>query len=283
MTDYGHDLRFGAFVTPQADRPGDVVALARVAERAGLDLVTFQDHPYLSKFLDTWTLVAWVAAQTERVLVAPNVLNLPLRPPAVVARAAASLDRLSGGRVELGLGAGNRWDAIEAMGGPRRSPGESVDALAEAIDVIRAIWDVSSGDVHVEGEHYRLGGAEPGPQPVHPIEIWLGAYKPRMLRLTGAKADGWLPSVPYLQAGDLERGNRAIDEAAAEVGRDPREIRRLLNITPDLADVDRLLPLVLEQGISTFILVGDDPQATERYGAETAPAVREAATRERSR
>jgi alkanesulfonate monooxygenase SsuD/methylene tetrahydromethanopterin reductase-like flavin-dependent oxidoreductase (luciferase family) len=283
MTDYGHDLRFGAFVTPQADRPGDVVALARVAARAGLDLVTFQDHPYLSKFLDTWTLVAWVAAQTERVLVAPNVLNLPLRPPAVVARAAASLDRLSGGRVELGLGAGNRWDAIEAMGGPRRSPGESVDALADAIDVIRAIWDVSSDDVHVEGEHYRLGGAEPGPQPAHPIEIWLGAYKPRMLRLTGAKADGWLPSVPYLQAGDLERGNRAIDEAAAEVGRDPREIRRLLNITPDLASVDRLLPLVLEQGISTFILVGDDPQATERYGAETAPAVREAVTHEQSK
>jgi alkanesulfonate monooxygenase SsuD/methylene tetrahydromethanopterin reductase-like flavin-dependent oxidoreductase (luciferase family) len=281
MTDYGHDLRFGAFVTPQADRPGDVVALARVAERAGLDLVTFQDHPYLSKFLDTWTLVAWVAAQTERVLVAPNVLNLPLRPPAVVARAAASLDRLSGGRVELGLGAGNRWDAIEAMGGPRRSPGESVDALAEAIDVIRAIWDVSSDDVHAEGGHYRLAGAEPGPQPAHPIEIWLGAYKPRMLRLTGAKADGWLPSVPYLQAGDLERGNRAIDEAAAEVGRDPREIRRLLNITPDLASVDRLLPLVLEQGISTFILVGDDPQATERYGTETAPEVREAAARER--
>jgi alkanesulfonate monooxygenase SsuD/methylene tetrahydromethanopterin reductase-like flavin-dependent oxidoreductase (luciferase family) len=283
LTDYGHDLWFGAFVTPLAERPGDVVALARLAERAGLDLVTFQDHPYLAKFLDTWTLAAWVAAQTERVLVAPNVLNLPLRPPAVTARAAASLDRLSGGRVELGLGAGNRWDAIEAMGGPRRTPGESVEALGEAIDVLRAMWDVSAGEVEMEGEHYRLGGAEAGPEPAHRIEIWLGAYKPRMLRLTGAKADGWLPSAPYLQAGDLDRGNLAIDEAAAEAGREPREIRRLLNITPDLATADSLVPLALESGISTFVLVGDDAGEIERFAAETAPAVREAVAAERGK
>jgi alkanesulfonate monooxygenase SsuD/methylene tetrahydromethanopterin reductase-like flavin-dependent oxidoreductase (luciferase family) len=283
MPDYGHDLRFGSFITPLAERPQEVVSLALLAERAGLDLVSFQDHPYLAKFLDTWTLVAWVAAQTERVRVAPNVLNLPLRPPAVVARAAASLDRLSGGRVELGLGAGSRWDAIEAMGGPRRSPGESVAALAEAIEVLRTMWDVSAGEVRVDGEHYRLGGAEPGPQPVHRIEIWLGAYRPRMLRLTGAKADGWLPSAPYLKEGGLERGNRAIDEAAAEAGRDPQAIRRLLNITPDLATVDSLVALALESGVSTFFLVGDDEEEIERFAAETAPAVREAVARERGK
>jgi alkanesulfonate monooxygenase SsuD/methylene tetrahydromethanopterin reductase-like flavin-dependent oxidoreductase (luciferase family) len=242
MGDYGHDLRFGAFVTPLSERPDEVVSLARRAEAEGLDLVTFQDHPYLPKFLDTWTLMAWVAARTERVRVAPNVVNLPLRQPAVLARAAASLDLLSGGRFELGLGAGNRWDAIEAMGGPRRSARESVDALAEAIGVIRAIWDVSAAEVRTGGEHYKLQGAEPGPEPAHRIEIWLGAYKPRMLRLTGAEADGWLPSAPYLQEGDLARGNRAIDEAAAEAGRKPREIRRLLNITPDLATPERLAP-----------------------------------------
>jgi alkanesulfonate monooxygenase SsuD/methylene tetrahydromethanopterin reductase-like flavin-dependent oxidoreductase (luciferase family) len=283
MPDYGHELRFGAFITPVSERPGEVVSLARRAEAAGLDLVTFQDHPYLSKFLDTWTLLTWVAAQTERVSVAPNVLHLPLRQPAVTARAAASLDRLSGGRVELGLGAGNRWDATEAMGGPRRSPGESVEALAEAIEVLRAMWDVSGSDVRIDGEHYRLGGAEPGPQPAHRIEIWLGAYKPRMLRLTGAKADGWLPSAPYLQEGDLERGNLAIDEAASEAGRDPREIRRLLNITPDLATVDRLLPLAVENGVSTFILVGDESGTIDRFGAEIAPAVRQAVARERAK
>jgi alkanesulfonate monooxygenase SsuD/methylene tetrahydromethanopterin reductase-like flavin-dependent oxidoreductase (luciferase family) len=283
MPDYGQELRFGAFVTPVSERPDEVVALARAAEAAGLDLVTFQDHPYLPKFLDTWTLLAWVAARTERVLVAPNVLNVPLRQPAVVARAAASLDRLSGGRVELGLGAGARWEQIAEMGGPRRSPGDAVDALAEAIDVIRAIWDVSADKAQAGGEHYAVDGAEPGPAPAHRIEIWLGAYKPRMLRLTGAKADGWLPSAPYLQEGDLERGNRAIDEAAAKAGRDPREIRRLLNITPDLAEVERLLELAVEDGVSTFILIGDDPSTSQEFGADVAPAVRQAVARERAK
>jgi len=113
---YGHALEFGAFVTPSAGEAEKVVELAVLADGAGLDLVSFQDHPYLSKFLDTWTLLAFVAARTTRVRLVPNVLNVPLRPPAVAARAAASLDLLSGGRVELGLGAGNRWDAIEGTG-----------------------------------------------------------------------------------------------------------------------------------------------------------------------
>ena len=128
--------------------------------------------------------------------IAPNVANLPLRPPVVLARSVASLDILSGGRVELGLGAGAFWDAIAAVGGPRLTPGQAVDALAEAIEVIRASWDVGAGRIRHEGEHYRVVGAHPGPAPAHDVEIWLGAYKPRMLALTGAKADGWLPSRP---------------------------------------------------------------------------------------
>jgi alkanesulfonate monooxygenase SsuD/methylene tetrahydromethanopterin reductase-like flavin-dependent oxidoreductase (luciferase family) len=286
MPDYGHDLAFGTFITPTNQRPQDVVALARLTERAGLDLVTFQDHPYQPAFLDTWTLLSWVAAQTERVRVSANVLNLPLRPPAVVARAAASLDLLSGGRLELGLGAGTFWDAIEAMGGPRRSPGEAVDALSEAVDVIRAIWDVSDrGGVRVDGDHYRVWGAKRGPEPAHDISIWLGAYKPRMLRLTGAKADGWLPSLPYMKDGDLARGNRTIDEAAAEARRDPHEIRRLLNVQavdgPPERWVEELLPLALEHGFSTFIVIADHPRAIDLYGSEVAPALREAVARER--
>ena len=217
MTDYGHELTFGTFVTPQNQRPQDVVALAQLTERAGLDLVTFQDHPYQPAFLDTWTLLSWVAAKTERVRLSGNVLNLPLRPPAVLARAAASLDLLSGGRFELGLGAGAFWDAIEAMGGPRRSPRETREALSEAIDVIRAIWDAAAErrGVYVDGRHYRVQGAKRGPAPAHDISIWIGALKPGMLRLIGEKADGWLPSLAYLQDGDLGRGNRIIDDAAA--------------------------------------------------------------------
>ncbi len=297
MTDYGHDLRFGTFITPQARRPDAVVALAQLTERAGLDLATFQDHPYQPAFLDTWTLLSWVAAQTRTLRVAPNVANLPLRTPAVLARSAASLDLLSGGRVELGLGAGAFWDGVAAMGGPRRTPGEAVDALGEAIDVIRAIWDTGErGGVRVEGEHYHVRGAKRGPEPAHDIGIWLGAYKPRMLRLTGRKADGWLPSLSYLDLADVPESNRTIDDAAEAAGRSPREIRRLLNIGGAFGDsgagflqgspeewVEGLLALVLEHGFSTFLLAGDDPRAIQTFGEEVAPALREAVARERAR
>ncbi|HLU72182.1 MAG TPA: LLM class flavin-dependent oxidoreductase [Nonomuraea sp.] len=284
MPDYGHELRFGSFITPQSSRPEQAVGLALLSEEAGLDLVTFQDHPYQPAFLDTWTLLSWVAARTERIHLSGDVLNLPLRPPAVLARSVASLDLLSGGRVELGLGAGGFWDAIEAMGGRRLGPGQAVDALSEAIDVIRGVWDAGeSRPLEVDGAYYPVKGAKRGPAPAHDVPIWLGAYKPRMLRLVGAKADGWLPSLGYATPEDITAGNKIIDEAAAGAGRDPREIRRLLNITADFAEsVERLLPLAVEDGVSTFILAGDDPAAIERFAREVAPALREAVAAERA-
>jgi alkanesulfonate monooxygenase SsuD/methylene tetrahydromethanopterin reductase-like flavin-dependent oxidoreductase (luciferase family) len=282
MADYGHDLVFGTFLTPQNAEPHAPVALAGLSERAGLDLVTFQDHPYQPAFLDTWTLLCYVAASTERIKISGNVINLPLRPPALLARQAASLDLMSGGRFELGLGAGAFWDAIEAMGGPRRSPAEAVAGLSEAIDIIRATWDTGRrGGIFADGAHYRIRGAKRGPEPAHDVSIWLGVLGPRMLRLTGEKADGWLPSLPYLKPGDLERGNAIIDQAAAAAGRDPREIRRLLNITPDKATVGDLLPFALRDGVSVFILASDDPRAIQAWGEEVAPALREAVARER--
>jgi alkanesulfonate monooxygenase SsuD/methylene tetrahydromethanopterin reductase-like flavin-dependent oxidoreductase (luciferase family)/FAD/FMN-containing dehydrogenase len=296
MPDYGLPLLFGTFLTPSNAHPDATVALAQLAEQSGLDLVSFQDHPYQPAFLDTWTLLSWVAARTESIHVAPNVMSLPMRPPAVTARAAASLDLLSNGRFDLGLGAGGFWDAIHAMGGRRLTPGQSVDALSEAIDVIRGIWNVDDrAPLRLDGEYYELDGAKRGPQPAHDIPIWLGAYKPRMLRLTGRKADGWLPSLPYMQPGDLAAGNAIIDEAALAAGRDPREIRRLLNIggrfTPTNGGplvgppeqwVEELLPYALDDGIATFIVMGDDPAIIQRFAAEVAPALREAVARERA-
>jgi alkanesulfonate monooxygenase SsuD/methylene tetrahydromethanopterin reductase-like flavin-dependent oxidoreductase (luciferase family) len=296
MTDYGHPLLFGSFITPAASDPDRTAGLAVLAEQAGLDLVTFQDHPYQPAFLDTWTLLSYVAARTSRVHLAPNVTNLPLRPPAVLARAVASLDLLSGGRVELGLGAGAFWDGIEAMGGQRLSPGEALRALDEAIEVIRQTWDTSQrGGVRVDGEFYPVHGAKRGPAPAHDVGIWLGAYKPRMLALTGRAADGWLPSLSYLQPGDLAAGNKIIDEAAQQAGRSPGQIRRLLNIGGRFDPVSRgplhgpaeqwaeeLADLALTDGISAFIFAGDDPDDLRRFAAEVAPAVRELVAAERA-
>lgn len=281
MTDYGHDLLFGTFPTPTNQQPQHAVDLAVRTEAAGLDLVSFQDHPYQSAFLDTWTLLSYVAARTTRIRLATNVVSLPLRPPAVLARAAASLDLLSDGRVELGLGTGAFWDGIVAMGGPRRRPGEAVQALEEAIAVIRGIWDADErAALRVDGEHYQVAGAKRGPAPAHDIGIWVGAYKPRMLRLIGRLADGWLPSEGYLSSDrDLAEGNATIDRAAEAAGRAPQAIRRLLNISGPQGDtgawVRRLTDLALEHGISTFILPGDDPRLIDRFGHDVAPAVRE--------
>ena len=184
----------GIFLVPGGDDHEATVAQAVAADQAGLDYVAVQDHPYQRRFLDTWTLLAYLAAKTERVRLVPDVLNLPLRLPSLLAKSAASLDLLSDGRVELGIGAGAFWDAVEAFGGPRRTPKQSVDALEEAIAILRAFWS-GEPSVTVEGDHYRVAGAKPGPQPSHPIGIWIGAYGPRMLRLTGRLGDGWLPSL----------------------------------------------------------------------------------------
>ena len=272
--DYGHELQFGVFVTPEAAQAGRVLELAQTAELAGLDLVTFQDHPYQARFLDTWTLLSVVAAQTSAIRVAPNVANLPLRQPVVLARSVASLDLLSGGRVELGLGAGAFWDAIAANGGPRLTPGQAVDALAEAIAIIRGIWDPETRSVTYAGEHYAVRGAKPGPAPAHPVELWLGAYKPRMLALTGAQADGWLPSESYAGVDALPAMNARIDAAARAAGRPPSAVRRLYNINPGHSP-EELVALALEHGMSTFILSADDEREIQRFASEVAPAVRE--------
>jgi alkanesulfonate monooxygenase SsuD/methylene tetrahydromethanopterin reductase-like flavin-dependent oxidoreductase (luciferase family) len=222
-------LEFGISLVPAIERLSDIRELVRVADDAGLDLVGIQDHPYQRHFFDTWSLIPTLLAETKRISFFTDVANLPLRPPAVMAKAAASLDVLSGGRFELGLGAGGIPDVIANFGGPRRTPGESVEALDEAIDVIRLLWS-GERSVSFEGKFYRLDDARPGPRPLHSISIWVGAFKPRMLRLVGRKADGWLPSLGVLNREELRSGNEQIDAAANSSGRDSGSIRRILNL-----------------------------------------------------
>jgi alkanesulfonate monooxygenase SsuD/methylene tetrahydromethanopterin reductase-like flavin-dependent oxidoreductase (luciferase family) len=274
-------VEIGVFVAPDAGDPERTVAQVVAAEDTGLDLVGIQDHPYQRAFLDTFALLAFLAARTSRIRLVPDVANLPLRLPAMLAKASASIDLLSGGRFELGLGAGALLDRAATMGVPERSRGETVEALEEAIGVIRLWW---SGEetVSFEGRHYRLDEATPGPAPAHPIGIWIGAYGPRMLRLTGRLGDGWVPSLSYLEGEDIGARHEAIDEAARRAGRDPSEIRRALNV--GIGDdwdraADRLAKLVTEQRFETLILsgAGDDPVAfVRRVGDELAPRVRQA-------
>src|SRR3954471_20360620 len=203
---------FGIFPTPNAEDRDQILEQVLTAAREGLALGGLHDHPYQRRFLDAWSLIAYLAARTERIRFFPDVANLPLRPPAMIAKAAASIDLLSGGRFELGLGAGAFWEGVGAMGGPVRSGPESVDALEEAIEVIRLMWS-GERSVSFEGRHYRLDGLHPGPAPAHAIGIWIGAYGPRMVRLVGRMADGWIPSVPRLPLEDVPPRQRAIDEA----------------------------------------------------------------------
>ncbi|TDW79349.1 LLM class flavin-dependent oxidoreductase [Kribbella sp. VKM Ac-2566] len=285
--DYGHELVFGTFLTPAVDTPDRVIALAQLTEQVGLDLVSFQDHPYQPRLMDAWTLLSVVAGRTERVKVTTNVANLPLRHPVVLARSVATLDLITGGRVELGLGAGGFLDAVAANGGPRLTTGQSIAALEEAIAIMREVWTPGGGGIRLAGKHYTLSGAKRGPAPAHDVSIWLGAYKPRMLALTGRLADGWLPSSGYAGPEQLAAMNKVIDEAAVEAGRDPAAVRRLYNISgqfvggggflqgPEELWIDQLTELTLGEGISTYILASDNPDDIRRF-AEVAAGVREA-------
>jgi alkanesulfonate monooxygenase SsuD/methylene tetrahydromethanopterin reductase-like flavin-dependent oxidoreductase (luciferase family) len=294
--DYGHGLEFGYFLVPEAGDPRGVLDTARLADRLGYDLLAVQDHPYQPAHLDSLALLGVILGETERVRVFQDVGNLPLRPPAVFAKAAATLDLLSGGRFEAGLGGGGFLDAARAMGAPALTPGESLEALEEAVAILRASWSAAPG-LRFEGRHYRLEGARPGPAPAHPIEIWLGAAKPRALALTGRVADGWAaPLMNYMPPAAAAEAQAVIDRAAREAGRDPGEIRRIYNtpgaftaaapapasdtdqaiVGPPEHWADVLTHLALDLGFDTFVLLGQpDPQMLRTFIDDVAPQVRE--------
>ena len=222
--------------------------------------------------------------------------NLPLRPPAVFAKASASLDVISGGRFELGLGASAFWEAVGAMGGPAHSPGEAVDALGEAIDVIRLMWS-DQRSVRFDGRHYRLSGVKPGPQPAHDLGIWPDVRGRRTLALVGRTADGLVPSSPWAPPEKLPAFTAQIDDAAAAAGRHPAAIRRIYNMFGSIREhgtdgflqgtverwTDELTMLAVEHGIGSLVFgPADDPiRQTQVFAAEVAPAVRDAVARRR--
>jgi alkanesulfonate monooxygenase SsuD/methylene tetrahydromethanopterin reductase-like flavin-dependent oxidoreductase (luciferase family) len=286
---YGRPLEFGFFLVPTSADAAQALSLARLAEEGGLDLIGIQDHPYQWRYLETWSLIAYLLARTERIRFFPDVANLPLRNPALIAKQAASLDVLSGGRFELGLGAGAFWEPIKAMGGPVRSGGEALESLEDAIAIIRAFW---SGEraITYEGSHYSVRGLHPGPQPAHEIGIWLGVGKPRALALTGRVADGWVPSSGWATAENVPGMQERIDRAAEAAGRDPAEIRRVYNISGAITDgpvgplegppehlAATLAGYATELGFDTFVFwppAGEELAQLERFAAEVVSALR---------
>lgn len=223
------ELSFGVDVPASAAPGEDPVRLAQEAERLGYDFISAADHPCgANPSYEMTTMLTWIAASTSRIKVASRVLAVPFRRPAMVAKLAASLDLLSGGRFILGLGAGYSDDEITAIGGPVLSPGEKIDGLAEAIQVIRSAWTHSGYTQH--GRYHSVRNLEMEPKPARPIPVWLGTFGPRALAVTGRLADGWIPSLGYMPVGEIPVMRRRIDAAAEAAGRRPDEIRGILNV-----------------------------------------------------
>ncbi len=289
MPDLGHEPTFGVFLPNPVSQTATVIRLAHLAEQHGLDLLGVQDHPYNPDLLETWTLLSHLAGSTGSIRLFPDVACVPLRPPAMLARAAASLDLLSGGRVELGVGAGAFVDPIASMGGPALTAGQAVDALEEAIGIIRRLW-TSDDDVSFDGRFHRVIDLPPGPRPAHDIGIWVGGHRPRMLRLVARLADGWVPSQAYVPRHRVVELAAQLDDLAIDAGRSPADIVRVYNVNGRFGDerrgflngpptvwAEQLTDLVLASGFSTFVLStsGDITSAIGRFADEVAPDVRE--------
>ncbi|HEV3474618.1 MAG TPA: LLM class flavin-dependent oxidoreductase [Actinomycetota bacterium] len=279
--------RFGVSLRPKAG--ADPAAEARLAESLGFDLVTVMDHlPGERPSLETWTHLTWAAAATERILVAPNVLGLPYRNPAVTAKMAETLHRLSGGRFVLGLGAGGSNSEFQAFGLPVRSPKEKIDALEEAVDIIKALW--TGEPVTREGAYYSVVNAQISPPPDTPIPLWLGTYGPRALRLTGRTADGWLPSYRYAPPDRWIGMRDAVRKAAEEAGRNPDDIEFAYNLgfridekaegqpgvlVGSANQVAHELSALANRGVTFFVMwaLGDAEEQWELLAKEVVPAV----------
>ncbi|TDC67443.1 LLM class flavin-dependent oxidoreductase [Actinomadura sp. GC306] len=284
-------LRFGVSLAP--DMAAALIRTAQDADRFGLDLLGVRDQPYLRDTADAPTLMAAALSVTSRIRVLPAVACLPLRPPAVLAKAVATMDRLSGGRVELGLGAGTGWDGVEAYGGGRLGAAAARRALEEAVQIIRLHWSDQSG-LRLHGDHYRFTAVQGGPAPAHPIGIWLGVTGPHGIDLAGRVADGWIAPSSLVPPSRLAEGQRRLDAAAAAAGRDPAEIRRVYVLEGEIDGrgsrgflhgpprqwIYELTELAVGHGVDSF-LFGGPPEQLAEFALEIVPAVREQAARER--
>ena len=264
------------------------VADAAAAEALGYDPVPTAGHPARTyPTYETQTLLTWIAARTTSVGIVPRVLGVPFRRPALVAKAAESLHRLSRGRLILGLGAGYRDQEIRAAGGPDLTPRAKVDGLADAIAIIRAAW--AAPMVRYHGRVYSADDLDLEPKPATPIPIWLGAAGPRGLALTGRLADGWIPFLRFAGPDRIPELLDRIRTASAAAGRpadavravysvpvrlDPTARRTAGVITGSAADITEQLHGFTGLGFSGFDLMPSRDQM-RAVAEDILPALRE--------
>ncbi|MBA2336335.1 MAG: LLM class flavin-dependent oxidoreductase [Acidimicrobiia bacterium] len=222
-------VTIGVDVSTSAAAGADPVRFAQAAERLGFDFVSCSDHPSgTHPSFETWTLLTWIAAATKRVGIVTRVLGVPYRPPAMVAKMAETLDRLSGGRLILGLGGGYSDDEFRGFGLRVPTPREKVDGMEEAVRIIRGLW--SQPGFSFDGRLFTTADAELEPKPDRTIPIWLGTFGDRALTVTGRLADGWIPSHGMAPPAPAEVMRRRVRAAAEEAGRDPDDITYAYNV-----------------------------------------------------
>jgi alkanesulfonate monooxygenase SsuD/methylene tetrahydromethanopterin reductase-like flavin-dependent oxidoreductase (luciferase family) len=277
----------GTDISTAAGAGDDPVRAALDAEQWGYDFVSASDHPAgSSPTYETVTMLTWIAARTSRISIATRVLGMPFRRPAMVAKTAESLQRLAGGRVILGLGAGYSDAEIVALGEPVASTRDKVAGLADALTIIRRVWAEAS--VTYRGRVHSVTDLTVQPKPADSIPIWLGAFGPRMLDITGRFADGWIPSFGFLPPADVPDRLQRIRDAAHAAGRPPDAVRAVYNVpvrigrsvlhrgqavSGSVADVVEKFAGFVELGFSGFNLMPAPGHATV-VGEELLPELR---------
>lgn len=217
-------MKFVANIDPRADARA-VIEQARYVDSLGYDGILMQDHAYLGRFGETTTLLAAIGAVTDNVTVGANVLTAPFRLPAILAKEIATLDSITGGRAELGLGVGANADGIAALGGPAFADrGEMYTSYRDALHIIRGLWESDGEPFSYEGTIQSVSGVEFGPIPTRRIPIMTGAMGPQSLKLTAKLAEGISLSSSYLEYEKIPWFRDQLDEGARAYDRDPAEI-----------------------------------------------------------
>ncbi|MFJ9778680.1 LLM class flavin-dependent oxidoreductase [Amycolatopsis sp. NPDC101161] len=258
-----------------------------IADDAGFDGCWVFDHlapmgPHRTgDIFDGWTLLAAMAEATKRVRIGCLVSGNTNRHPGTLAKIAATVDHLSGGRLDVGLGAGGDALTDAMMGTPTPPPAERVERLAETCAILGLLWTRPATDF--AGRHYTLTGAVSDPKPVQPKPpLWLGSSgEKRGLRVVAEHADVWLnAALPGTEIAELQRLSRVLDEHCAAAGRDPAAIRRAVQfrLPSDADSALRLARSYTEAGFTELVLMPtghDDVMKAAEAAAELLPRLRD--------